>query len=234
MCKLNLYIDSTHIDPLNFGNPGDLLYGWYMSPLYGANGLDGACFKTSDQWEGLDTGIIGFLVTGYCECEFFGDTECQNSLFSAFNRQDLSLKNNGPHDRLTRSVRCKSTDHIDQFVSGSIYLSGGTTEIPNPGKGDITWGIEFQTKITRDQLYVDCIPLPKTFVIKYLSINGVTCEFFKEKHCQDRRFRAGHGGKYENKYGNLKRTVTSSGLNYVNSIKCYPPYGIMWKPRDDL
>ncbi|KAK6504194.1 hypothetical protein TWF506_002400 [Arthrobotrys conoides] len=200
--------------------------GWLGQPLGERDFQPGACLKIDDLRQGLGNKISAYAVTGYCECEFFDDDSCHIGLFSAFNRADLSLRSNGPHDNMIESVRCKKTDHIDNFVSGSIYFQGGSVRGPY-NSGEKAFTTELNLEIKKEQLYTDCIPISGGFPIRYYRINGVTCDFFGGASCTDFKFTAGHGGKADKKY-------PTNSPEYLKSFKCYPPYGIMWYPRDDL
>ncbi|RVD82701.1 uncharacterized protein DFL_007117 [Arthrobotrys flagrans] len=185
--------------------------GFTGQPLGGGDILPGPCLKLNDLRQGLGNTVSAYVVTGYCECEFFDDDSCQIGLFSAFNRADFLLRTNGPDDNKIESVRCKKTDHIDEFNSGSKLVA------------------EWNFEIKKDQLYTDCIPVSGVFPIRYYKINGVTCDFYGGEGCTDFKFTAGHGGKYDKKYA-----TNSADPMYLRSFKCYPPYGIAWSPRDDL
>ncbi|TGJ66908.1 hypothetical protein EYR41_008498 [Orbilia oligospora] len=145
---LNFYQKECEVGMFDNG-PGDD-FGWSGQPLSGGHFQEGACLKVNDLKPGLGNKISAYIVTGYCECEFFDDSDCQTGLFSAFNRADSSLKSNGPHDNMIESFRC----------------------------------------------------------------------------CTDLQFTAGHAGKVDKKY-------TTEAPKYLRSFKCYPPYGVMWDPRDD-
>ncbi|KAK6342870.1 hypothetical protein TWF718_008251 [Orbilia javanica] len=203
----------------NSGGPGC----WSGRPFSGGV-YPGSCLKVDDLQPSLGNKISAYVVAGYCECEFFDDSNCQTGLFTAFNREDLSLKSNGPHDNIIESVRCRRTDHIDEFVSGKIqFYMNKPRGIYNAGGGD---GVsEWSFEVKREHLYTDCIPAALGRLVASYKINGVTCDFFGDEGCTDFKFTAGHGGKYEKKF------KSAMGLR---SFKCYPPYGIMWNPRDDI
>ncbi|KAK6532938.1 hypothetical protein TWF281_007109 [Arthrobotrys megalospora] len=215
-CELGMF------DYLIAPGPGS----WSGFPFRGEGAQPGACFKIENLQRGLGNKISAFVVTGYCECEFFDDDSCKSGLFSGFNRKDDSLWTNGPHNNMIESVRCKPTDHIDDFVSGSLRFEGGTIRGPWNG-GSVVRSPSLDFQITKDQLYKDCIPLPGDFPIASYKTNGVTCDFFKGGGCiqSDYAFTAGHGGKYRKVFHTYQ---------YLKSFKCYPPYGIMWDPRDDI
>ncbi|EGX49245.1 hypothetical protein AOL_s00078g278 [Orbilia oligospora ATCC 24927] len=223
MGPLNFYQKECEVGMFDNG-PGDD-FGWSGQPLSGGHFQEGTCLKVNDLKPGLGNKISAYVVTGYCECEFFDDSDCQTGLFSAFNRADSSLKSNGPHDNMIESIRCKKRDHIDDFVSGSIHFEGGEVRGAY-NRGSKVSVREWNFEVRKEQLYTDCVPVPDVFPIRYYKINGVTCDFFERAGCTNLQFTAGHAGKVDKKY-------STEAPKYLRSFKCYPPYGVMWDPRDD-
>ncbi|KAK6338255.1 hypothetical protein TWF730_002323 [Orbilia blumenaviensis] len=199
---------------------------WAGLPFVGEGVQPGQCFKVDGLQKGLANKVSLFIVAGYCECEFFDDDSCQIGLFSAFNRADFSLKNNGPHNNMIESIRCKPTDHINDFQSGSVQIRLGEVRgAYNSGKKPDASEVDY--KLEREQLY-SCFPITVAFAMRSYKINGVTCDFFLEQNCTEYIFTAGNAGRYEKKY-----RLGQSPPN-LKGFKCYPPYGLVDGPRDDL
>ncbi|KAK6505591.1 hypothetical protein TWF481_007483 [Arthrobotrys musiformis] len=183
----------------------------------------GDCYTLSGTFKNK---ISSYVVTGYCECEFFDDDDCQGSLFKAFNRADASLKTNGPHNDRINSVRCVETKQQDQWQGGQVkfYAAG------KHGR-DMVIDEILPTMPEWNQLggFSGCRVMPPEVEaaggVQKVKINGVSCMFFDNYECR-------HPAMFWE--GSMGRVERSSGLDgKVKSYRCFVPWGIGYHRRDD-
>ncbi|KAF3928096.1 hypothetical protein AA313_de0203092 [Arthrobotrys entomopaga] len=95
-------------------------YQGYFIEEYGAN----TCVDLKTLHPNLPNTVSSYRVTGYCECDFYDNPGCQDFRFSAFNREDEDLGRNGPDNDNLESVRCRKTNHADQFQTCDLDFIG--------------------------------------------------------------------------------------------------------------
>ncbi|KAK6336002.1 hypothetical protein TWF730_003376 [Orbilia blumenaviensis] len=193
-----------------------------------------ACYPFHMQGSGdcynLNTGLAGevssFIVTGYCECEFFGEKDCNNGLFGAFNRADGSLKTNGKHNDYIQSIRCVDSKQLDRWKGGHLSFLGA-------GKSD---HVMVQDAIMPEDEgwnkvggFSGCRVMPPEVQdaggVHKVKINGISCMFFDNYECK-------HPAIFWE--GSMGRVTRSTGLDgNVKSYRCFAPWGIGYHKRDD-
>ncbi|KAF3086460.1 hypothetical protein TWF102_011058 [Orbilia oligospora] len=167
-----------------------------------------------------------FIVTGYCECEFFDHDNCEGGLFKAFNRADGSLKTNGPHNDMINSYRCYETKQLDRWQGGQVkFYAGG-----KHGR-DMVIDEILPTMPEWNALggFSGCRVMPPEVEeaggVQKVKLNGVSCMFFDNWGCK-------HPAMFWE--GSMGRIERSSGLDgKVRSYRCFAPWGIGYHRRDD-
>ncbi|KAK6532921.1 hypothetical protein TWF281_007093 [Arthrobotrys megalospora] len=183
----------------------------------------GECFNVDDN---LKNQVSSFIVTGYCECEFFDDDNCQNTMFSAFNRADASLKTNGPHNDRVNSMKCWESKQLERFQMGTLtfYRPGkhgreiarDTIDPAAPEWNDV--GGFSGCRVLAPEIEANGGP-------HKVKINGVSCMFFDNYECrQPAMF-------WEGSAGLAFRDSKLDGK--VKSYRCFAPWGIGYRGRDD-
>ncbi|KAK6342885.1 hypothetical protein TWF718_008265 [Orbilia javanica] len=181
----------------------------------------GACINL-----GFPDQASSFVVTGYCECEFFDHDNCEGGLFKAFNRADGSLKTNGPDNDRINSVRCVPTKQLDRWQGGQVkfYAAGKYGRdmvideiLPTMPEWNALGG------------FSGCRVMPPEVEaaggVHKVKINGVSCMFFDNWGCK-------HPAMFWE--GSMGRVERNSGLDgQVRSYRCFAPWGIGYHRRDD-
>ncbi|KAF3197549.1 hypothetical protein TWF679_003116 [Orbilia oligospora] len=250
-CKMGLYEGSFR----NQGGPVDTGPGarWEGYPLgsrfIGPEPLvfpDNKCVNIRDLHPALPNQISAYIVTGYCECRFYDHEGCPNEPgqggFSAYNREDAALWNNGPDDNTLESFSCWKTNHFGDFNFCSIkFADNPSTAIGRPVSPlDLLKpkppGQVIDRRYTRDDMTesptrfegeTDCQRMPEGITLNYYKINGCSCRFYRSENCENDgySFTDGNPGKTERIYG-LQQDL--------KSYRCRAPFGITWVPRDDI
>ncbi|KAF3928025.1 hypothetical protein AA313_de0201240 [Arthrobotrys entomopaga] len=125
-CEVGLYQD------YNLGPNGG--HNWEALPLGADNKdltKDQKCVNLNEVSDTLSRNVNSYTVTGWCDCSFYSNENCNDSdfIFNAYNRQDTDLKQHGHNDNKVASYKCKSTNHTETFVSGTLMLSNGGTSM---------------------------------------------------------------------------------------------------------
>ncbi|KAK6540901.1 hypothetical protein TWF694_008285 [Orbilia ellipsospora] len=217
-CQVGVWKDRDYTPALG----GKYAPSWQGYPLGDpAQALyDNNCVSMKGRNSGLDHTVSSYVVTGWCECEFYDSDDCSTgSRFTAYNRADGDLAHNGNDNDSLGSFKCWYTNHRDQFDNCTVAIFSGREGLgvnlkqylfnPDPTNGGtpcLTFG-------------ADCP------VIKY-KINGCNCMFYPTRDCTGpSAFQGGNAGKT---IQNVKRTK-------ISSYRCLLPYGIDWNPqRDDI
>ncbi|EPS43140.1 hypothetical protein H072_2919 [Dactylellina haptotyla CBS 200.50] len=170
--------------------------------------------------------VLGFALTGRCECDFFQNENCDKPLFSAFNREDSRLDNHkktdgpaGIRSDQMKSYKCRfkimTTDTENPFIGGTMQLESFgldayISDAPVLSNGDFQDG---QT---------ECKPIPESFQTANIHTKGITCRFYEDDSCHNRLEEIGNAGV---------TTVYWTGVpKLLGSYRCYAPWGIAWEP----
>ncbi|KAK6344957.1 hypothetical protein TWF718_006906 [Orbilia javanica] len=187
---------------------------------------------------GLAGELSSYVVTGWCECEFFARVECLESLFSAYNRRDDSLWDRNNVDNRIQSYRCWYTQHENEFDWCSVTWQGVEPDSFKMigGRKQVIWerGPRWQDVIDKTRVGV-CRSIPhrdreEWQAISSVVINGCTCNFYSEEGCQGR----GLGS-----FGNAGNTIVKDSFSPlffergIRSYRCFHPVGIADIPRTD-
>ncbi|EPS36763.1 hypothetical protein H072_9590 [Dactylellina haptotyla CBS 200.50] len=246
-CKLGLWVNGPRNRkgagwegyPLGYWDGEGWQPGNYPDPA-----LNRACVKLTDLHPEFILAnnptrpqLSSYLMTGYCECEFFETEDCTPpARFSVFNREDSALWKNGQDDNRILSMRCWYTDHWDLFVSGSVRfveaelgpLVDGIRQpiISNNHRPSIL------VNIGRPDLG-QCKQFDRTGQVlpSKIVINGCTCAFWSNPDCS-------HGSSFI--FGTSGREKREFAPDYafngaeIASYRCWPPWGIAWEARSDI
>ncbi|KAK6340391.1 hypothetical protein TWF730_002150 [Orbilia blumenaviensis] len=241
-CQMSLYNDGHR--------SGESWSGWPLSYSiddkdvfnYDA-GLNNQCVNIFELNPRLTNAISSFVVTGWCECEFFGRLECQEPLFAAFNREDGSLwdRKSGYYnpDDTIESYRCWYTQREQDFDFCTVTWQGvdpwSFREVHQAKQ--VVWetGPRWQDVIERRDIG-ECRTLPdkdseEWQAISSIVINGCTCNLYSEENC------VGEGlGSFGNS-GNVIVKDDFSPVFFEKGIKsymCFFPVGIPTAVRTDF
>ncbi|KAK6505563.1 hypothetical protein TWF481_007457 [Arthrobotrys musiformis] len=204
------------------------------------------CVRIGDLHLALANRISSYTLTGYCECRFYDHEGCPDvpgeGEFTAFNREDGALWNNGPDNDSLESFQCWFTKHFEdfrfctvRFAENPAHAIGRPIDVfdvlePKP-PGEI-----YERTFQREELEgtpdrvegeSDCQRLPDGFALNYLKINGCSCRFYTSDNCDNSSymFTEGTAGRVE-KLGGL-----GGG---ARSYRCLAPFGLARDARDDL
>ncbi|KAK6504267.1 hypothetical protein TWF506_002469 [Arthrobotrys conoides] len=193
----------------------------------------------------LPNRVSSYQVTGYCECEFFDNENCEDGKFSAFNRADDSLKLHGNND-LLESYRCWKEMHLKKGVTcllfyGPAGLRGRLGE--KMGRStldgeDISMDDGYvMATIQRDMMFLNgpeselkCYTMRPGVLVESIVVRGCSCVFYLDDNCTmplsnslTGKYGIGNAG-WDSKaaIGDLDKTSFGS----LRSYTCAPPYGI--------
>ncbi|KAF3151012.1 hypothetical protein TWF594_008228 [Orbilia oligospora] len=225
--------------------------GWPLgNDTYRYNG-ENKCQNFKDLHKSLPNQVSSYSVTGYCECEFFDDENCQNTKFRAFNRADDTLKEHGNND-LLESYKCWKEMHISNSVTCFVFygpqgLRGRLAEKINKSHLDgadisrIGDGYVMAT-LPNSRMFVDgpgsalkCYRMEPNILVESIVVRGCSCVFYLDDDCSmplsnsfTGKYGIGNAG-WDSKavVGDLDR----ASFNSLRSFTCAPPYGINWHPR---
>ncbi|EPS38559.1 hypothetical protein H072_7659 [Dactylellina haptotyla CBS 200.50] len=184
----------------------------------------------------LSNSITSFIVTGWCECEFFDNPNCDGHLFSAYNREDGAIFKHGDDDNRIESFRCWETNYLDKFIPCRVMFSNGGEQYSYLNVDDGVMDTPFVDVIIRkgdlepNGGVTDCRKIePGEIKLRSYKINGCSCEWFRGDKCEgDPIYGAGSSGMEK------LFEVGAGWGEAVGSYKCYTPYGIPWVARDDM
>ncbi|EPS36775.1 hypothetical protein H072_9591 [Dactylellina haptotyla CBS 200.50] len=210
--------------------------------------LNNRCFNLKDLHENLPGQLSSFMLTGWCECEFFDQENCpqEATRFSAFNREDAALwtksKEHGQDDNRIRSIKCWYTQRQDLFQWGSVrFVEEGGPDAPYRDVASLS---EEQRLLRKSYMHTitpenigfcqvlngKLLPSP----VKYV-INGCSCQFFRGRERLGPRLTyTGNAGRtaydWETAWGTKLFSYVFTGI----SFRCCYPWGIAWHERSDL
>lgn len=233
-CKLGIWQNGVNNYPGPFQRVGDYFLPWNKEhdpantrPHYVCRPFayvkSGECFTLKDD---ITNQGSSFTLTGYCECEFFDDNNCEVGLFKAFNRADHSLKTNGPHNDMISSVKCYETKQLERFEMGTLVFYGrngraiARDAIDPKMPGWNALGGFSGCRVFAPEVEAAGGPWK-------VKINGVSCMFFDNYDCQQpAMFWEGSAG--------LAERDNAPGLDgKIKSYRCFVPWGIGFRKRDD-
>ncbi|KAK6532952.1 hypothetical protein TWF281_007122 [Arthrobotrys megalospora] len=189
---------------------------------------DHRCVNMRDLHPSLPNQISSFILTGYCECRFYHNEGCppDDRGFSAYNRQDGALYNNGPDDDALESFSCWRTNHFLDFSYCTIRLSDNPSKDSGQKINVLFWRGDLEGTPDRMEGESDCKRLPDGYNLRYYKINGCSCRFYHSEDC---------GGGAVLTDGNPGRVERVDGMpGGIRSYRCLLPFGIPWGARDDF
>ncbi|KAK6342858.1 hypothetical protein TWF718_008240 [Orbilia javanica] len=246
-CRLGIYEGGfrNRDGPIDTG-PGARWEGRPLGTIYGDERLvfpENKCVNIKDLHPALPNQVSAYTLTGYCECRFYDHEGCPNEPgeggFTAYNREDAALWNNGPDDNTLESFSCRTTNHFEEFKYCSIKISNNPTIALGRPASPIDVLKPKSYGNVDDKLFIrrafnslgqaDCLRISEDIAtrLSYYKINGCSCRFFTGMDCEVETYvyTEGNAGKTEKIYG-LRQDL--------RSYYCLVPFGIAWVPRDDL
>ncbi|KAF3192839.1 hypothetical protein TWF225_011629 [Orbilia oligospora] len=188
---------------------------------------------------GLAGELSSYIVTGWCECEFFARVECLHSLFSAYNRRDDTLWERKPDvDNMVQSYRCWYTQREQDFDWCTVSWQGVKPDSFKmiDGRKQVVWekGPRWQDVIEKKEIG-KCQSLPgrnkeEWQAISSVVINGCTCNLYSDEGCQ---------GDGLGSFGNAGSVIVKDSFSPlffeqgIRSYMCFHPVGIPQAARTD-
>ncbi|KAK6540904.1 hypothetical protein TWF694_008288 [Orbilia ellipsospora] len=229
-CQLGLY------QPTNLHFSG---HNWEGRPLGIKNAnsdTNQGCVNINDLSAPLSRAINSYALTGWCDCSFYTNENCQpqDFIFNAYNRQDTDLNEHGSNGNKIASYQCTFTNHTERFVSGTMMLGNGGTTLDGA-----TYSINFKISQANFDLSesepgsTDCETIDPPFFLERYSIVGVSCAAYTSKNCDEstRMITAGNAGTDAYDFG--FDYATNDPAQRIKSWRCFLPFGIKWHPLPD-
>ncbi|KAK6335941.1 hypothetical protein TWF730_003317 [Orbilia blumenaviensis] len=223
---------------------------WEIHPLGGfLTGTplpDNICYSTEKMGPSFVNNINSFVVSGYCECKFFGDQACTDPLLEVFNsnQPDLSKFNEGREPTVSNyngrlnSFSCRWTNRTEEFEACQVDINNGAKSGREKifGKLDGTGYTEQKEAFIKSDLetaqaipneglirgVTSCREVNSNVRIRAWDIYGCTCQFFEEPGCAGVQvYQQGSGGRDSGR-------IKSEDLPPAKSFRCWLPYGVTW------
>ncbi|KAK6522592.1 hypothetical protein TWF281_002030 [Arthrobotrys megalospora] len=230
---------------------GNSWTGWPLSyssdPKDGFNydiHLNNQCVNLIELGPGLSREISSYKVTGWCECEFFAELNCDHTLFSAYNRGDGSLWSRGrdefQFDNRIQSYKCWYTQRPEDFRFCSVTWQGVAEDglVADIETAEIKWkgGHRWQDVI-QEEMLGDCRVIEgqeyekMNGLVSSVIINGCTCNLYEKEGCLDNGLGSfGNSGSVTVK-DDFSPLFIAKG---IGAYRCFHPVGIPSKDRDDM
>ncbi|KAK6344647.1 hypothetical protein TWF718_006605 [Orbilia javanica] len=211
------------------------------------NGLSGQCNNLKDINDRLPQQLSSYVVTGYCECQFFADEDChpESFRFAAYNREDGALWKNGKDDNTIQSIKCRyaeSWDGVEGFTVTFVDNKTARRQDQVGRLGPVPDGIALQGTWSPDVLRADdsrkCLQVghPDTesgrFLVTDITVVHATCHFYLDANCNE-----GEGLRPEEPLFTLASTGKIEWVDpergdargkAIRSYKCFPGYNIAY------
>ncbi|KAK6342944.1 hypothetical protein TWF718_008322 [Orbilia javanica] len=251
VCNLGVSTKSRKIE----ANPKGVWEGFPIGAyLTGTPIPDNICYSTHTMGAGFVNNISSFVVAGYCECVFYGDSECRTPLLEAYNTQQPDLRNikkgeieTGVNlDDRFNSFSCRWTNRTESFESCTVNINNdakpdgakkifGTVDGTGYVEQTETFSKE-DMKEAKDLPYdsepisgiTRCVNVNSNIRVRAWEINGCTCEFFDATDCRGTRiYQKGVPGRDVG-------TIENEDVVSAKSFRCWLPFGVAWgKERED-
>ncbi|KAK6532862.1 hypothetical protein TWF281_007035 [Arthrobotrys megalospora] len=234
-------------------NPNGVWEGYPIGSYLTGDPLpNNRCYSVESLGSTFVKSISQFALSGYCECRFFEDTECQIGLLEAFNtyQPDLSnprWENDGAkrsYDDTFGSFSCRWANRLDSFESCQVSMNNGVGKNNRKIWVGLLDGSGYQEQVetfTKADMegFQDinnekvngvsaCREVKPGLKIRGWEISGCTCEFFDAENCGGTKIY--HRGVPGKDSGSLEGDEDPE----ARSFRCWVPYGIAWGPeRED-